>query len=265
MLKPKGRPPRRYWEALADDLLLDVELTTDNPHSLPDLVTELPPGDEEPHVEYKYDLRRSNSERLRCVHCHQAHLAGYVMRKNGKRFFVGHICGNHIYGEDFDQYTADYNAAVNRQQSLRRKRDIENAMKPFLAWLQDISASGVFDHYNSVVEQTWDKMPWIAKNLTYASWLDERVTKVKLPRSLFREDTDPRADFTRLSAEFTNFAMRLVADKELKTTSIHNIQLRFEGMLRRLEQVLDKLKEVEDFFQPAVLLYGLHPVRLTPA
>src|SRR5580700_6974448 len=116
MLTPRDRPPRRYWEALSDDLLLDVELTTDNPQSLPDVVTELPMGDDEPHVEYKYDFRRSDSEKLRCVHCHQLHLAGYVMLKNGNRFFVGHICGKHIYGEDFEQYTADYNAAANRQQ-----------------------------------------------------------------------------------------------------------------------------------------------------
>lgn len=255
MLRPKDRPPRRYWEALADDLLLDVELTTDSPQNLADLVTELPAGDEEPYVEYKYDLRRTDSEKLRCVHCHQPHLAGYVMKKNGKRFFVGHICGNHIYGEDFDEYTSDYNAAVNRQQSIRRKREIENATKPFLEWLQEISTSGIFDHYDSVVEQMWDKMPWIAENLTHASWLDERVTKAKLPRNLFGEDTRPRLEFMRLSAEMTNFAMRLVADPEWQNATAHNIRLRFEVMLRRLDKVLRELKEVEDFFQPAALLY----------
>jgi hypothetical protein len=159
MLTPQNRPPRRYWEALSDDLLLDVELTTENPQSLPGLTTELPKGEEDPHVEYKYDLRGSESDKLRCVHCHQLHLAGYVMRKNDRRFFVGHICGNHIYGESFDQYTTDYDTAVNRQQSLRRKREIENATKPFLAWVEGISRSDIFDHYDSVVEQMWDRMP----------------------------------------------------------------------------------------------------------
>jgi hypothetical protein len=27
------------------------------------------------------------------------------MVKNGIRFFVGHICGAHIYGEDFERIT----------------------------------------------------------------------------------------------------------------------------------------------------------------
>ena len=40
----------------------------------------LPQGDEELHVEYKYDLRGTDGDKLRCVHCHQPHLAGYVTR-----------------------------------------------------------------------------------------------------------------------------------------------------------------------------------------
>jgi hypothetical protein len=253
MRKPERRPSRRYWESLSDELLLDVDLTTDNPQALENLVTVLPDGDEEPHVEYKYDLRGTDSDKMRCVHCHQPHLAGYVMLKNGFRFFVGHICGNHIYGEDFDRYTADYNAAVNRQQALRRKREIENATKPFMAWLQEITQSEIFDRYDSVLDQIYDRMPWIAENFHAASYLDERVTKVKLPRSLFREETDPRGDFSKVAAEFTSFVMRLVADRELKQHSIHNVRQRFEGLVKRVEAILDQLKELEDFFQPAVL------------
>lgn len=253
MPKPERRPAWRYWESLSDELLLDVDLTTDSPQSLPDLVIVLPEGDQEPHVEYKYDLRGTDSDKLRCVHCHQPHLASYVMLKNGFRFFVGHICGAHIYGEDFEQYTADYNAAVNRQQALRRKREIDNATKPFMAWLQEFAQSDIFDRRDSVLAQFHDRMPWIVENLDVASHLDERVTKVKLPRTLFREETDPRGDLSKIAAEFMGFVMRLVADPELKQHSIHNIRQRFEALLRRVEAVMEQLQEVEDFFQPAVL------------
>jgi hypothetical protein len=153
------------------------------------------------------------------------------------------------------QYTTDYDTAVNRQQSLRRKREIENATKPFLAWVEGISRSDIFDHYDSVVEQMWDRMPWIAESLPQASLLDERITKARIPQSLFRDETDPRRDFIAVASELTNFAVRLVTDADLKTVSLHNIRVRFEGLLRRLQQILDKLKEAEDFFQPAVLGY----------
>lgn len=254
MLKPKRRPSRRYWESLSDELLLDVDLTTDSPHRLDNLVTVLPQGDEDAHVEYKYDLRGTDSDKMRCVHCHQPHLAGYVMLKKGMRFFVGHICGNHIYGEDFEQIEADYNGAVNRQQALRRRREIDQATKPFMAWLQEIALSDVFDRYESVVDQIDDRMNWIAENLHFATYLDERVTKAAMPETLFAEATDPRADFGKVAAEINAFMMRLFADPDLKSISIHNIQVRFEGLLKRVETVLDQLQEIVGFFQPAVLL-----------
>jgi hypothetical protein len=87
-------------------------------------------ADEEPYVEYKYDLRGQEREKLRCVHGNHPHLAGYVMRKGQSRFFVGHICGKHIYGEDFEKYTADFNVAVNRQQALRRAPTIRLIQGP---------------------------------------------------------------------------------------------------------------------------------------
>jgi hypothetical protein len=40
------------------------------------------------------------------------------MNQDGQRFFVGHICGDHIYGEDFHRYKRDYDAARDRQDLL---------------------------------------------------------------------------------------------------------------------------------------------------
>lgn len=114
MLKPKARQTRRHWENLSDDLLVDTELTTDDPESLENLVYEIPAGDEDPYVEFKYDLRKSEREMFSCVHGHHQHLAGFVMRKGTARFLVGWMCAQTIYGENFEEYTSDFDAAVNR-------------------------------------------------------------------------------------------------------------------------------------------------------
>src|SRR6185437_7536075 len=142
MLKPKARA-RRYWESLSDDQLVDVELMTDDPENLENLVGEIPQGDEEPYVEFKYDLRGSEREMFQCVHGHHAHLAGFVFRKGNARFLVGWMCGASIYGEDFGQYTADFDAAVNRQDALKRVREIKSVISPFMNWLEQVSNSEV--------------------------------------------------------------------------------------------------------------------------
>ena len=51
-----------------------------------------------------------------------------MMRKGDARFLVGWMCGETIYGEHFEHYTADFDAAVNRQKTLRRRGE------PALAW-----------------------------------------------------------------------------------------------------------------------------------
>src|SRR5258707_4454362 len=92
ILNPTPHHPRRHWENLSDDLLVDTELTTDDPESLENLVYEIPAGDEEPYVEFKYDLRKSEREMFSCVHGHHQHLAGFVMRTGTARFLVGLMC-----------------------------------------------------------------------------------------------------------------------------------------------------------------------------
>jgi hypothetical protein len=81
---------RKFWESLTDEELLGVDLVTDDPEGLRDLVREVPSGDEETYVEFKYDLRKSGrQEEFTCVHGHHKHLAGFVMRKGNARFLVG--------------------------------------------------------------------------------------------------------------------------------------------------------------------------------
>ncbi|HUZ34007.1 MAG TPA: hypothetical protein VMV19_18150 [Xanthobacteraceae bacterium] len=251
--KSKSRTPRRFWDFLSDEKLIDAELSTDDPEGLDNFVRELPPGDEEPYVEFKYDLRGSERERLRCVHGNHPHLAGFVMRKGDKRFLVGHICGKEIYGEDFDHYTADFNAAVNRQETLRKRREIEKLTRPFTAWLQQVAISDVFKQYESVRRQMSYRMPWIWENVPLAGHYGTTVAHVKMPPTLFLEETDSEMEFSRVVAEMSALAANLIAKDELGGKSVENLKRVLNALIRRVEVIFGQLKEVEDFFQPAVL------------
>lgn len=87
---------KKYWDSVSEDHLLTVDLTTDDPEKLENLTLTVPDGTEEPFVEYGYNLRGLEREKVRCAHCNQPHLAGVVVNKGGLRFLVGHICGAHI-------------------------------------------------------------------------------------------------------------------------------------------------------------------------
>jgi hypothetical protein len=254
MEKPKRQlHTRRFWESLTDEQILETELMTDDPESLEGLVFEVPPGDEETYVEFKYDLRGSGrDEEFTCVHGHHKHLAGFVMRKGKARFMVGWICGGTIYGEDFDQYTADFDAAVNRQEGLRRARVIRDATEPFLVWLTQISKAEVFNQYARVEDQFAERMPWIWDNLPAIARLDKGVLGVELPRTLFGDDTDPGDDFAKIVSEFGSLALMLVASAQAEKT-IGQLKRRMESVVDRIERVFDQLKELEDLFQPAAL------------
>lgn len=252
MRKPKPRPTRRYWESLSDEQLLDAELTTDDPEGLENVVYELPPGDDEPYVEYKYDLRGSEREMLRCVHGNHPHLAGFVMRKGKYRFFVGHICGEKIYGENFEHYTADFNAAVQRQDALRRKREIEQATRPVVDWMNGVVESPVFGLYKSLRDRIAEHLPWIFDNIPPVAAMAHRNAAVRVPPTLFDDNTDPELGFKKVAAEFNAVVLSLMTRTE-ETVSIDPIKRHFEALLKRIEDVLDQLEEVVDFFQPDVL------------
>lgn len=252
MNKPKSRQPRRFWEHLSDEQLLSVELTTDDPENLPNIIQELPPGDEEPHVEYKYDLRGSTREYFRCVHGNHPHLAGFVMRKGNNRFLVGHMCGKKIYGESFEHYTADFDAALNRRDALRRKKEIEEATEPFDRWLDEVSASAVFEQYETVCDRIYEHMQWIYGSLPRAAAISHRRATVVFPPTLFSDHADPVLEFQKSAADCKTAILSLVGRPDHEV-SVDKMRRHFAVLLDRLETSLDQLKELEDFFQPGVL------------
>jgi hypothetical protein len=255
MRKPQARVHTRgYWESISDDTLLGLDLVTDDPESLPNLVQKVPAGDEETYVEFKYDLRNSGrEEEFICVHGSHQHLAGFVMRKGNARFLVGWMCGASIYGEDFDQFKADFDFAVNRQETLRRRREIEKETVPFMAWLEQASSSNIFKLYQSVRQQVRYRLPWIWENAPRATHFGVTVHRVAMPQTLFGEDTDPQSEFGRVVAEMSALAANLISKEEIRQESVDGIKRALRSMIRRIEEIFASLREVEQFFQPAVL------------
>ncbi len=243
----------RYWKSLTDEELLNTELTTDDPEGVPGLVKEVPEGDDETYVQYKYDLRGSGREQeLVCVHGHHQHLAGFVMRKGYKSFLVGWMCGKTIHGIDFEQCTADFDAAVNRRHVLKRRREIEDATGPFQKWLQEFAQSDVFEKYQRVRSQLEQHLPWIWENVPRARYFDPRlINNVTIPETLFLEHNYPKAEMSGILLEVAGASMRLGANADFK--EIRAMKRKLDSSVDRLETMLSQLSEVIDFFQPAIL------------
>jgi hypothetical protein len=253
MLKPKPAHPRRFWADVSDDNLIDLDLEIDNPERLEGLVTEIPIDGPEPYVEFKYDLRGTEIEEFTCVHGHHRHKAGFVMRSGDARFMVGWICGKTIYDEDFDQYTADFEEAVIRQDALRRVRDMSTAMKAFAAWVDDLSQSAAIKYFGKLRGTLNHQMPWIYDNLPALAEMDERVTKARLPKYLCAQVTDVRDDCNKLMIETSAAMSLLIGDAQKVAGVIGGIRARADGLARRADIILQKLADIELFFQPASL------------
>ncbi len=188
-----------------------------------------------------------------CVHGHHKHKAGFVMKLGDVRFMVGHICAKSIYNEDFDQYVADIDAAIIRQDALRRVRELRDAIAPFAIWIKQVGELDAFKHWSKLRSQIEICTPWIYQNLTAFAHGDGRVPGTPLPKSLCAASAKPRALFDEVLAEIDKVSSHLAGDPEKAAGIIGALRARMEGLTKRVGAVLDQLQEVELFFQPATL------------
>jgi hypothetical protein len=114
------------------------------------------------------------------------------------------MCAGTIYGENFNEYTADYNAAISRRDSLTRRRELESWIVPFMDWLDKANKSEAFRFYEDVRQQLRQKMPWIWSNGEIALRDALATTRFK---EFFDDQTDPKREFAEIiyltSAHFT--------------------------------------------------------------
>ncbi len=251
--KRKENSPVGRWAKIEDEELLGTALDHDSPQTLENLVTSLPDGSDEPFVEYSYDLRGSGQESLHCVHDNHPHLKGFVMNKGGKRFFVGHICGEKIYGTIFERYAADFDAAVQRKDALRRAKEIKQATEPFADYLEEVVNSGIFDCFENVMDQFNNHMPWVYDELQRIALTDQRSQRAGVPANIFREENDPRLEWQKTVSEFNSLALKALSYDNWAENNLASMKRMIEAFLKRFEAVIDRLAEVQALFQPEVL------------
>jgi hypothetical protein len=249
--KAKAVAKRSHWASVSDDRLIDLDLEIDNPETLEGLVRQVPANYADAHVEFKYDLRGMDVTEFTCVHGSHQHKAGFVMNVDGVRFMVGWICAKQIYNEDFDEYTADFDAAVGRRDVLRRVREIREAVTQFSTWLDGISSSSTFEAFSTISNRLEKHMPWVYRTLQSAH--GGRIEGVAMPKYLCLPPADVRAEFDRLMNATAAVTLKLTGDAQLVGASIGLIRSEVNGLIRRAELILAKLSDLVLFFQPATL------------
>ena len=242
----------RHWESLSDAQLLDCKLTVDDPEALVGLVREIPEGPEETYVEYHYDFRRSDHAVLICVHCHHEHLCGYVIRKSDARCLVGWECAFKIYGESFNQLKADYQIAVNRQTTVRRRQELKDKIAPFTVYLDEAVNGNAVSAFEGLRERLAEHLPWIWENAPRAQNLGWLPRGIEMPRSFLEPSTDPRAALQKISLEVKALQHRLATEEHLEEEHSFKTKRTLAGLIARTEKAMQQLKEAEAFFQPAV-------------
>ncbi|SDO49204.1 hypothetical protein [Afipia sp. GAS231] len=240
-----------HWSSVSDERLIDLDFEIDNPEVLAGLVRQVPANYGDAHVEFKYDLRGADVPEFTCVHGSHQHKAGFVMNVGGVRFMVGWICAKAIYNEDFDRYTADFEAAIGRRDALRRVRELRDAMAQFSAWLDKIGSSNVLEAFARVNKQLENHMPWVFQTLQAAN--GREIEGITMPRALFMTPTDIEGEFGRLMIASAAATLSLTGDAQRVAASLGKIRTEIDGLVRRTELILKKLADLELFFQPSTL------------
>jgi hypothetical protein len=123
MRRPKLTQPKgRAFDQLSEAELLKKKYTCDDPESLENLSND-PPPDEKPEVEYIYDMTQRGIK-VACVFCgYPNHYIGAVVKyaPSGGRRTVGHTCAYEHYGVQIDTQIVEFNAGAERQSYIRRR------------------------------------------------------------------------------------------------------------------------------------------------
>jgi hypothetical protein len=184
-----------YWSRLSDEELLEKTFTTGDPESLPYLSEEVPPPDQIPIVEYAYDFRATKRDRIRCVHCkYPNHLAGFVLRlSDGRRFLVGHECGDKLYGAKFNAIYHEFESARSRAVLLKRMRALRVALPTFLDYLIELRRSPIMGAYETTrnnlrtSSRLWGEMVMACYNDHGRLYIDRHIQDIEAEKRADQE------------------------------------------------------------------------------
>ncbi|HEY9214883.1 MAG TPA: hypothetical protein VIQ29_18795 [Ancylobacter sp.] len=157
---------------ISDAELLEREFSVSDPENL-EGVSDNPPPEGEPFVEFDYDMR-GRQERVRCVYCKfPNHYLGVVMKyADGQRRLVGRTCAENVHGVKHGKAISDFDALRDRQDNLHRQRraiGFASAIYEELTALKEHSSIEVYDSHSkqwSGFGQLATKLGLIARNGT---------------------------------------------------------------------------------------------------
>lgn len=182
-----------FWETKTDSEILKTNFRNDDPEALPQLLAELPKGQEVPELEFEYDTRQSAVGMVRCRHCKKNaanHNIGFVLRyQDGSRILVGKNCGEKQYGQAFTYRANHFRAAIKRSELLRRKLGLMAVRKELVAALDEIKAYEGWMIYRDSKRSFWQGMHHILDLINTAVLKRDGVLTVE---STFR-DTEAEA------------------------------------------------------------------------
>lgn len=203
-----GRAPG--WRNLSERALLDYEFTASDPESLEGISDDRPP-DEEPEVEFRYDMS-SRGVMVRCVYCkHPNHYHGVVLRyPSGGRRLVGRDCALSHHGIAFAEMLVEFEAAIERQSyALRRKTLMQNS-ESILDELEKLRSHAAVSVFDRVLREWRMELPDLAVAVANVARRYDRLAFTRTVRDVEGE-TARRA---RLGSSFEEERQRAKSDGE---------------------------------------------------
>lgn len=190
------RRPR--WKDLKEEALLEFEFTASDPESL-DGVTEEPPPDSEPEIEFRYNMA-GRQEMVRCVYCQRPnHYRGIVVRyPDGTRRLVGRDCALTHHGVEFEKGLVEFEAAFERQSYARRRRALLDASARVYKGFVELRADPAVTAHERALWQWRHYLDDLAAALVNIARRDEHLT---VDREL-RDEAGERDRKERLGARF---------------------------------------------------------------
>jgi hypothetical protein len=99
-------------------------------------------------------------------------------------------------------------------------------------------------------------VPWVFDNLPALAGLAENETRTigtRLPKWLCDKKSDIKLEFAPLQVDTAALALSLAGDVQKVATMLIGLRAKASGLVRRAQMTLQKLSDVELFFQPIVL------------
>ncbi|MBM1170088.1 hypothetical protein [Microvirga arabica] len=166
----------RSWRDMTEEALLSFQFTASDPESLDGITEDPPPSDEDPEIEFRYDMA-GRGEMVRCVYCkHPNHFKGIVVKYMSGRRLVGRNCALNHHGVAFEKDLLDFEAAIERQSLIRRRRALMAARAHIHQHFTELKADPAVETHDRTMRRWRADFRDLALAMVNLARRDERLT-----------------------------------------------------------------------------------------